>query len=332
MSENLINCKLNSNQTGFQLPEHQVDSGIKVSVAMITFNQEAYVEQAIESVLLQQFNFTIELVISDDYSSDNTRNILKKYKEKYPKIINLLLPNFNQGMHLNFMNTLAACRGQYIALLEGDDYWTSNLKLQKQIDFLDHNINCSICFHKVLCVYEDNSSKSYSFPDKKYSSYTSLEDLFLGNFMSTCSVVYRNRLFEEVPPWYFKLKVGDWPLHIFNAEHGSIGFIDETMGIYRIHQNGVWSMKKQADIIVNSIEVLRAIDMYFEYKYTSIIDFSIANWKFQLFILKSDYITSNEAISSMKTVLRNPVLAKRYLSLKRYLSILPHLIFCLIKI
>jgi glycosyltransferase involved in cell wall biosynthesis len=332
MSENLIIKYLNNSQIGFQFPSISVESNIKVSVAMITYNQEPYILQAVESVISQQTNFEFEIVISDDYSTDNTRSILQKFKIKHPNKIRLLLPDSNQGMHLNFVSTLAACQGTYIALLEGDDYWTSNQKLQKQIDFLDQNIDYSICFHKVLCHYEDNSSESYIFPNKNPTLYSSLEDLLLGNFMSTCSVVYRNRLFEKIPSWYFDLKLGDWPLHIFNAEHGCIGFLDEVMGVYRIHKGGVWSMKKRTEIVANSIEVLKAINIYFKYKYNSIIDFTISNLKLELFMDKSDFISINEAISSSKVILLNPLLSNKYLSPKRYLHALFYFILLSIKI
>jgi glycosyltransferase involved in cell wall biosynthesis len=331
MSESLISNHLNNDQIGFKLPLIAAESNIKVSVAMITYNQESYVSQAIESVISQQTNFEFEIVISDDYSTDNTRSILQEFKIKYPNKIRLLLPDANQGMHLNFVSTLAVCQGVYIALLEGDDYWTSNQKLQKQIDFLDQNPDYSICFHKVLCHYEDNSSESYIFPNKNPTLCSSLEDLLLGNFMSTCSVVYRNRLFDKIPSWYFDLKLGDWPLHILNSEYGRIGFIDEVMGVYRIHKGGVWSMKKRTEIVENSIEALKSIDTYFKYKYNSIINFSISNWKLELFMDKSDFISTNEAISSSKVILLNPLLSKKYLSPKRYLHALFYFVLLSIK-
>src|SRR5687768_16687744 len=110
---------------------------MKVSVAMITYNHEAFVAQAIESVLMQKTDFDFELVIGEDCSTDKTREIVNGYKSKYGERIRVLLPAKNLGINRNLKQTLLACQGRYIALLEGDDYWTSSLKLQKQVNFLD---------------------------------------------------------------------------------------------------------------------------------------------------------------------------------------------------
>jgi glycosyltransferase involved in cell wall biosynthesis len=108
---------------------------MKVSVLMITYNHEKFIAQAIDSILMQQTDFEYEIVVGDDFSKDRTRAILDNYKKKHPSKIKLLFPDRNLGMHRNFIQTLNSCQGQYVALLEGDDYWTSPYKLQKQVDF-----------------------------------------------------------------------------------------------------------------------------------------------------------------------------------------------------
>ena len=113
------------NATGSSLPD------VKVSVAMITYNHERFIAQAIESVLMQQTDFAVELVIGEDCSTDKTRAIVCAYGERYPERIRLLLPERNQGMIPNFVATMNACQGQYIALLEGDDYWTDRIQAAK---------------------------------------------------------------------------------------------------------------------------------------------------------------------------------------------------------
>jgi glycosyltransferase involved in cell wall biosynthesis len=117
-------------------------SPIKVSVAMITYNHERYIAKALDNVLSQSTNFDYEVIIGEDFSTDNTRSIIIDYQKRYPDKFQLLLNDKNIGMHKNTAQVLRACRGQYVALLEGDDYWTSTHKLQLQVDFLDRHPEC----------------------------------------------------------------------------------------------------------------------------------------------------------------------------------------------
>jgi glycosyltransferase involved in cell wall biosynthesis len=221
---------------------------VKVSVAMITYNHEAFIAQAIDSVLMQQTDFEVELVIGEDCSPDGTRSIVRDYAEKHPGIIKALLHPQNLGPahgpgKNNLVSVLRACRGQYIALLEGDDYWTDPLKLQKQVEFLEAHPECAICFHNVMVTYMDQQRTSHFFcpPDQKEIS--TLKDLLINNFIPTCSVIYRRGLFGEIPNWFHELPIGDWPLHVLNAQYGHIGYLDEGMAVFRIHAGGIWSSR-----------------------------------------------------------------------------------------
>lgn len=298
-----MNYPPNENSTDFILPPIPTNSDIVVSVAMITYNHENYIAQAIESVLMQRTNFNFELIIGEDFSSDSTCSIVKKYSQRYPEKIQLITYPNNQGMLRNFYNVLSACRGKYVALLDGDDYWTSQEKLQIQVNFLDKNRDHSICFHDTYCFYEDNSQPSYVYPDKNKDRSFRLEDLLFENFISTCSVLYRNRLFIEFPSWLFNLKLGDWPLHIFNAKFGKIGYLKENMSAYRIHKSGAWSTNKRLDIIQSTENMLMMIDKYLDYKYTKLIKATIANWYYELFLEGDKNIGFEESISLAKTCL-----------------------------
>ena len=120
----------------------------KVSVVMLTYNHEKFIAQAIESVLIQRTNFPIELVVGEDCSTDGTREIVRRYAAARPDIIRLVFHEKNVGAYENGQDVLAACQGEYIALLEGDDYWTSPDKLQRQADYLDAQPACALCFHR----------------------------------------------------------------------------------------------------------------------------------------------------------------------------------------
>ncbi len=213
----------------------------KISVAMITFNQAPYVEQAILSVLAQGTDLPWELVIGEDCSTDGTREIVRSYAERFPDRVRLLPEDRNVGMNRNLARTISACRGRYIALLEGDDYWTAPHKLDRQARYLDATPNCAICYTNVE-MFDDRGDTP---PRPRFGpgqpSPAFLVDLLEGNLIPTCSAMFRAGLFGEIPDWFFQLPMGDWPLHVLNAQHGTIDYIDEVMAAYRMHPGGAWS-------------------------------------------------------------------------------------------
>jgi glycosyltransferase involved in cell wall biosynthesis len=215
--------------------------GVRVSVAMITYNHERFVARAIESVLMQRTEFRFELLIGEDASPDGTRAIVERYARAHPDRIRVITSERNVGMNRNLARTIEACRGDYIALLDGDDYWTSPDKLRLQVEFLDRRPSFAICFHNVRVVKEPCGAggRPFNRPDQKPVS--SLEDLFLSNFMATSSVMFRRGLFGTLPEWFFDLEFGDWPLHVLNAQHGAIGYLQPMMSAYRLHSGGAWS-------------------------------------------------------------------------------------------
>jgi len=214
---------------------------VKVSVAMVTYNHEPFIAQAIESVLMQQTEFGVELLIGEDCSTDGTREIVAEYAGRHPERIRPLWHEHNVGAQANSIAVLNACRGQYIAALEGDDYWTGPLKLQKQVDFLEAHPECSMCFHNVEVIYEDQSREPRNYCPSDQKEISGLEDILKWNFIPTCSVMCRRGVVCELPDWYHELAIGDWPLHILNAQYGDIGYIESVMGVHRVHRGGIWS-------------------------------------------------------------------------------------------
>lgn len=240
---------------------------IKVSVSITTYNHEKFIAEAIESVLMQETNFDYEIIIGEDDSSDKTREIVKTYKQKYPEKIRLFLNDRKNVIYIdgkptgrwNFVNNLRHARGQYIALLDGDDYWTSPHKLQKQVDFLDRHSECSICFHNVE-VFNEDTKEGTPFHGEGLKPFHTIKDLALGNFIPACSTMFRAGLFGEFPQWFYTMPVADWPLHLLNAQHGEIGYIDEILGVYRRHRGSIWSTKGPIDrhrIPIRSTEIVK---------------------------------------------------------------------------
>ncbi|MDB5272147.1 MAG: glycosyltransferase [Chitinophagaceae bacterium] len=204
---------------------------IKVSVCMITYNHEAYIEQAIESIMMQQTSFRYELVIGEDCSKDNTREICLRMKDKYPERIQLLSETENKGAVQNVLAVWRACAGKYIAMCEGDDYWIDSLKLQKQFDVLEKDSEVSMVFHNVWMYYQDKDTKVI-FGQYSKDTYT-FADIVGKWLISTPSVMYRNQLL--FPDWYNSIFYGDIILFLMNAQLGKVFYLDETMAVYRVH-------------------------------------------------------------------------------------------------
>lgn len=217
---------------------------ITVSVCMITYNHELFVKQAIEGVLMQKVNFPIELVIGEDSSTDSTQKICEDYAQKYRGIIKLLPSEKNLGMMPNFISTLQACTGKYIALCEGDDYWTDPYKLQQQVDFLELNPDYALCFHDVMILKDGELLDDYI--TRRVPEETDILELTKGNYLHTSSVVFKNGLFGNLPEQFLKAPVGDYFLHMLNARYGKIKKIRKVMAVYRTHPGSIHSNKPQS--------------------------------------------------------------------------------------
>jgi len=243
--------------------------GYMVSVCMIAYNQEEYIQESIEGILKQKCNFDYELVIGEDCSTDKTRQICQEYASKHSNI-NLLFSETNLGMTPNFIRTLQACTSRYIALCEGDDYWTDPYKLQKQVAFLEENDDFSICFHNLTINYDDGREAHLSnSPDQK--DVTTIEDLAHGNYIYTASCVFRNGLIKKFPDWYNSSPVGDYVLHMLNAQYGKIKFIPDVMGIYRVYKAGIWENTDYIIRIEKWVELLELMKNYFNQEVSDIL-------------------------------------------------------------
>jgi glycosyltransferase involved in cell wall biosynthesis len=214
---------------------------MKVTVVLLTYNHELFIEQALQGVLMQETRFPYEVVIVEDCSTDRTREIVVAYQQQYPDRIRLHLNPTNENSKRAWGHAIETAQGAYVALLDGDDYWTSPAKLQKQADFLDHHAECALCFHNVRAFFEDGSAADYLFNEADQQPFSVRDDLWHGNFIAGCSPMLRKKLVSPLPSWFNDLQWGDWPLYILCTQHGSIGYLNEVMGAYRIHRGGMWS-------------------------------------------------------------------------------------------
>jgi glycosyltransferase involved in cell wall biosynthesis len=237
----------------------------KLSISLITYNQREYISQSIDSALSQVTDFDFEIVLSDDCSTDGTRDICIEYKERYPDKIRLILHEKNIGAVKNYISTYQACNGEYVAYLEGDDYFTDINKLQKQVDFLETNSDYVICCHHVKKVNENDESSGKLLPD--YPDTLSVNDLCEGDFISTASCVVRNNLLDEIPDWIYNFLGCDWTFDILNAEKGKIKFLPDVMAAYRVHPDGLWSGYNEIKKLEITIEMVENLNKYLNYKY-----------------------------------------------------------------
>jgi len=218
----------------------------KVQIFCISYMHEKFIGQALESFVCQETNFPFEVIVADDFSPDTTQDIIRDYQSKYPEIIKPILRKANIGAELNYIYTANILTAEYVAICEGDDYWTDPKKLQKQVDALETHSNCTVCFHPVLVKWEDGSQENTIFPDPEYhfnKAELTIDDLLIHNFISTNSVMYRwqfkNGSLENIFPK--DILPGDWYLHLLQAKKGNILFLDECMSVYRRHAGGIWT-------------------------------------------------------------------------------------------
>ena len=216
----------------------------KVSVAMITYNHEKFIGKAIDSVLAQEIEVKVELVIGEDCSVDTTRSIVETYAARFPGVFRLVTSNENVGTMKNFVRTIQACRGDYIAFLEGDDYWTNKDKLRLQTAFLDEHPDCALCHHRVS--YLDDATKQIvsDFPPPQHRQRrTAGSELVNGNFIQTCSLMIRRKAIPPLSKDFAKLKLGDYPICVLASQNGWIGYIDQNMSVYRLHPGSAWAAR-----------------------------------------------------------------------------------------
>lgn len=203
-----------------------------VSVCIITYNQEAFIEKCLEGVINQKTDFTYEIIIGEDHSTDSTAAICTQYFQNYPELIQLYKRPQNLGMIANWIQTMQSCSGKYIAVCEGDDYWTDPLKLQKQVTFLEEHEDFSICFHKVMLLQENKLTDDWiTNPPKEESGINDLIEF--RNYIHTPSVVFRNKNIQFPSPLSYS-PVGDYFFYILLTQDGSkIKYLREVMAVYR---------------------------------------------------------------------------------------------------
>ena len=233
---------------------------------MVTYNQEAYVATALDSILIQEVNFDYEIVIGEDYSRDRTRAIILEYQQRYGSRIRPLFHEKNLGVSHNWESTTQQCRGKYIALLEGDDYWTNPHKLQKQVDFMESHPDFSMCFHNARVLYEGGANPPAShLMTQIQKPELSLDDVTRDWHIATGSVLYRRTMMPDLPLWVHDSVVIDLPLLTSLAKAGRVGFLNEEMGVYRVNSGGVSQTAKKEVYLLGLVRLYARLDEHLGY-------------------------------------------------------------------
>lgn len=212
----------------------------KVTIICVAYNHEKYIRQALESFIMQETSFDYEILVHDDASSDSTATIIQEYAAKYPKIIKPILEKENQYSvsGCKFLNEMYyAAQGEYIALCDGDDFWTDSLKLQRQVELMDSQTNLSLSFHAVNISYENAKDKDRVSPVAENNHRFTIKDILEDNPINTCSVMYRRQSYKDLPDF---IMPHDVYTHLLHAKSGEIGFLDIVMATYRKQSGGLW--------------------------------------------------------------------------------------------
>lgn len=280
----------------------------KVSIICYTYNHEKYIRDTLEGFVNQKTDFEFIAYIHDDASTDNTAEIIKKYERKYPNLIKGIYQTENQyskniDTDIKYISPLVDSK--YIAYCEGDDYWIDPLKLQKQVNSLERNIDCELCVHKVYEVDFDGNKNGYTYPNFNIragviKSYDFLKMCKSYSF-HTSSYMMRTGSWKKYvltpPPFKHIASVGDEIMLLYYGQLGNVYYIDEIMSCYRRGVAGSWSERignaANTNIYISHlndmIKVISEFDKYTIYKYHDLCLNRISNYMFKKCILSKDF-------------------------------------------
>jgi glycosyltransferase involved in cell wall biosynthesis len=274
-----------------------------VSVCVITYNHKPYIAQALDSILSQKTNFDFEIVIGEDVSTDNTLAICQDYAKRYPQIIRVLDTTQNLGVVPNFIRTANACRGKYMAVLEGDDYWIDELKLQKQADILEKDDQITLCFTGRK-EYDETINHFETIKDERYTRFY-VEDFAKETFFHLSTMLLRT---PETPQWFDRFKdfkgLYDRPLFIsiLADSKGYAYKLKDVSSVYRLNNSSTFTpigVLKQTLMVADMYAKIKALHP----ELSNYMNYHLN--KFDYFIMRDAYRNADKA--QMHTLARQVV-------------------------
>ncbi len=275
------------------------DDQIMVSIVCNVYNHEKYLRDTLEGFMMQKTSFPFEVLVHDDASPDNSAEIIREYEAKYPDIIKPIYQTenqYSQKVPINLTFQIPRITGKYVALCEGDDYWTDPLKLQKQVEFLESHPEYSLC----ACGSVWHNLKTGIFENRntlKEDRDLSLEEILLafnGDFFQYASIVLKAEVFTNRQEWMRLFPIGDYPLTVHAALNGKIRVLADVMTVYRYYANNSWTVRMDNDaararVSQRMIEGLEALDQATGYAHHETIHQRILRHKYTLALMTHDY-------------------------------------------
>ncbi len=219
---------------------------------------------------MQQIPYEVEIIVADDCSPDNTVEIIKEYQDKTPFTFTFLNGEKNLGYIQNYKRAFAACTGDYVAIMEGDDYWYKSNHLQNHIGFLEKLPESSMSFNRHVRLFVEQSKEEiFDWTTNNDYDLVTTSELALGNRIGNLSCcVFRGDLIRNLDPNLFDMEIADWMLGMYMGQFGPLLYLKEITTTYRIHDNGQWSRMDEKAQSKRIIELINEYDKYFNYKYT----------------------------------------------------------------
>jgi glycosyltransferase involved in cell wall biosynthesis len=276
-----------------------------VSVNIATYNHKLFIVKCIESVLMQKTNFPIEVIIHDDASTDGTSEIVREYAQKNENVV-AIIQDFNlwsKGQNPTVEYGLLSSKGKYIAICDGDDFWTDEYKLQKQFDFLESNKDFSICSSNAIVVNEYNRTQTDWLGFRRKNVFLLRDLLRYGSCGATCTLFFRTEAIKNIPDWFYISKGGDWSLQILCTTIGKMKYLNESFAVYRRNEGSITVAKTiEAQILLHEkygIETIKLLKKYFSSYESELQKHEAEYWLYTLACLyseKRDFIKVRELI------------------------------------
>jgi len=237
---------------------------MKISILLVTYNQQEYIDECLNGIIKQILPFEFEIVVADDFSSDNTLSVIEKRLTEKNLPFLILPTEKNSGISKNYQKGFKQCQGEYIAVIEGDDYWTDQRRLQKHIQFLDEHQECVMSYNRLIVLHEETRRFEVSrWESNDDFEYITTSRLAQGNCIGNLSAcVFRNSEIKKIKPDLFELQIADWMLAMVLGQFGLIAKLKDAMSVYRVNSKGKWSGLAPVE---KKERIIEGIDIYNNY-------------------------------------------------------------------
>jgi glycosyltransferase involved in cell wall biosynthesis len=259
-----------------------------VSVYIQTYQQLAYIRDAIDGVLAQRGPFELEILIADDCSSDGTRDVLASYRDRHPELIRLLLPDQNLGPTEIFRRASGELRGRFVAWLDGDDYWTDPEKLVRQVEALQARPEWAGCFHDATVRQVDGGAPDRAYVSEQLHGPLSFTDLLGSNPVPSLSVMARGELVRNLPAWTWEGLWSDWLSLLAIAQHGDFGYLPQQMGVYRVHAAGISSGLSRAEQLEEDLRLYGVLEDAVHERFRPALEMAVRSRRCQMAVERAD--------------------------------------------